>query len=136
MDKYTSKITRSSATAMALFSRLGDLEALKNISSVEHVEHVECTADECTIKLKQFPTPLGFRIIEREPFKMIKYGDKNGKPLSFTLWVQLVEVGPSDTRIRVTLHVSVPMMLRMFLPKKKIQEGVDRLADFLATMPA
>ena len=54
-------------------------------------------------------------------------------PFQFTFWVQLKEVSASDTRLRLTLHAQIPLMLRLML-KGKIQKGLDEMAERLANM--
>ena len=76
--------------------------------------------------------PIGVKVDAREPFKTLKYTSTNGKPIAFTVWLQLVEVSSQDTRIRLTLHADIPLVLR-FMLKKKLQSGLDQAADQIAS---
>ncbi|PID89826.1 MAG: polyketide cyclase [Bacteroidetes bacterium] len=134
MDKFESKITRSSASAEALYSRMQSLENLAGLVGREEVSEVEATADQCTFRVKGAGR-MGLRIVDREPFKTLKFTDVDGKPLSYTAWIQFKEVGPGDTRIRITLHTEIPFVMRAML-KGKIRKGLDQAAEAIASMPA
>lgn len=131
-----SKVARSQASSQALFALLSTFEHLSRLSGVERIEHVEATADDCEITVKGVPMKLAARIVNRTPFKEVKYSDVDGKPLRFMAWVQLVDVPAGGTAIRITLDLSVPLIYKMFLTKSKIQEGLDRAVDQLAMLPA
>lgn len=133
MDKFESKITRSTSSATAIFTRFSSLQMLSYLPPDDRIESVEASEDRCSIRLKGYGA-FDVQIIDREPVKMIKYGDVDGRPFPFTAWIQLVEVTPGDTRIRLTLHVKLPAMLRLML-KKKIQRGIDQVAERIAQMP-
>ncbi len=133
MDKFESKITRSSASAEQLYTRLQSLEILSALVDREEVSEMEATADQCTFKLKGVGR-MGLRVVDREPFKTLKYADVDGKPLSYNAWVQFKELGPGDTRIRITLHADLPFMMRAML-KGKIRKGLDQAAEAIAAMP-
>ena len=49
-------------------------------------------------------------------------------------WIQLKEVTPNDTRIKLTLKADLPMMFKMMLDKK-LQNGIDQAAEMLAKFP-
>lgn len=131
MDKFVSKITQARCAAQLIYSRLESLEMISSMVKHEKIESVEATRDECSIAIKGLG-PMRVKIVDREPFKTIKYASANGKPLDFTLWLQLVEVDTNDTRLRLTLHAQIPALLR-FMVKKKIQAGLDQAAEQIAS---
>jgi carbon monoxide dehydrogenase subunit G len=74
---------------------------------------------------------LRLRIVEREVNKTIKIqGDESG-PMDFTFWLQLKEVAPYDTRMRIVLHAELNMMMRMMIGKK-LQGAIDQMAEAIA----
>lgn len=131
MDKFVSKVSRANCSAESIYSRFENLEGVANAVHHEKIEHVEASRDECHVTVKGMGT-LGVRIVDREPFKTIKFTDIDGQPISFTLWIQFVEVDSRDTRIRLTLHAEIPVLLR-FMLKKKIQSGLDQAAEQIAS---
>ena len=75
---------------------------------------------------------VGLRIIERVENKHVKIvADEGGIPIDFTFWIQLHEVDPKDTRIRMVLHAELNMMMRMMIGNK-IQSGLDQAVEGLA----
>ena len=131
MEKFTSKITRAKCPAQLIYNRFESLEGLSSILHHEKIDHVEASRDECQIAVKGIG-PIGVKVDGREPFKTLKYTSTNGKPIAFTVWLQLVEVSSQDTRIRLTLHADIPLVLR-FMLKKKLQSGLDQAADQIAS---
>lgn len=132
MDKFESTITRSSSSAEALYNRLSSLEGLSLLPANERIERIEASQDHCSIAIKGYGT-IEVQVLDREPFKTIKFGDVNGRPIPFFAWIQLKEIAPGDTRIRLTLHAKLPLMIRM-LAKAKIQEGLNRAAEQIARL--
>ena len=57
-----------------------------------------------------------------------------GIPMDGNFWIQLKEVSPTDTRIRLTVKADIPMMFK-FMIEKKLQQGLDQAADMLAQFP-
>ncbi|MBP6610320.1 MAG: SRPBCC family protein, partial [Paludibacter sp.] len=73
---------------------------------------------------------MGFRIIEREPFKTIKLESENA-PVSINLWIQLKPVADDDTKMKLTLKAELPTMIKMMVGSK-LQDGLNSIADLLA----
>lgn len=73
----------------------------------------------------------GLEIIEKEPFKTIKFSGNDKIPFEFNVWIQLKQVAPYDTRMKITLKANLNMMMKMVVGSK-LQSGVDGLADQIA----
>lgn len=73
-------------------------------------------------------------IIEREPYKTIKIVSSGNLPLSFTFWIQVLPVSAYQCKMRLTLHAEMSMMIKM-VAGKKLEEGINQLADMLARLP-
>ena len=71
------------------------------------------------------------RIVDREPGKTIKIQGEEGNPVDFTFWLQLKEVAPYDTRMRIVVHAELNMMMKMLIGKK-LQGAVDQMAEAIA----
>ena len=70
-------------------------------------------------------------MVEREPSKLVKIQGDEGSPVDFTFWLQLKEVAPYDTRMRIVVHAELNMMMRMMIGKK-LQGAVDQMAEAIA----
>ena len=65
---------------------------------------------------------------------MIKLGGDDSVPFDFNLWIQLLENGPYDTRMKLTFHGELNMMLKMML-KGKLEKGLNQLGEGLSKIP-
>lgn len=74
------------------------------------------------------------RITEREPHKTIKIESNGSLPLNIIFWIQLLPVQACQCKMRLTLHADMSMMIKMMV-NKKLEEGINQLADVLARLP-
>lgn len=74
------------------------------------------------------------RIINREPFKTIKLQSSGSLPVEFTFWIQLMPVNANQTKMKLTLHAEMGMMIKM-MAGNKLEEGINQLADMLTRLP-
>lgn len=115
MEKYESKHVRILRPAETVY---GVLSRFDNLTPVLADKVEGWTADEntCSFKAKGFPVRL--RMVEKEPFKLVKVTGEDGSPMDFTFWLQLVSADVSDTRMRLVLHVKLNMMMKMMIGGK------------------
>lgn len=109
----------------------GRNEQLDKIS--EKVEDTRFTSDTCFIKLKDMGE-MAVRIVEKEDPKLIKLGGEGGVPFDFNLWIQLLDNGPYDTRMKITFQGELNLMMKMLL-KGKLEKGINQLGEGLAKIP-
>ena len=129
MEKYESKQQQIFHPAALIFPVISRLDLLSPAMQ-DKVEEWEATEDSCSFKVKGMK--VGLRIVERVENKHVKIvADEGGIPIDFTFWIQLHEVGPKDTRIRMVLHAELNMMMRMMIGNK-IQSGLDQAVERLA----
>jgi carbon monoxide dehydrogenase subunit G len=96
----------------------------------DKLEEWQADEDSCSFKYKGMG-PFGIRIIEREEFKTIKFTGDEQLPMQFFMWIQLKEVAPYDTRMRITVKAELNTMMRMLIGNK-LKDGIDTLADSIA----
>lgn len=97
------------------------------------ISNFESDADSCRFQIAGMGLA-EIRIIEREPFSTIKIKSSENLPLGITFWIQLLPIGAYQTKLRLTLNAEMSMMIKM-LVNKKLEEGINRLADMLAGLP-
>ena len=116
MQEYTSRqqqIRRSAQQIYDVVSRFDNLTP----ALADRVEEWQADEDTCSFKAKGFTVKL--RIAEKEAPKTIKIGGGDGGvPMDFAFWLQLKEVAPYDTRMRLVLHIALNMMMRMMIGSK------------------
>ncbi|MBO5661972.1 MAG: polyketide cyclase [Tidjanibacter sp.] len=128
MEKYESKQQQIRRSAEQIYAALS---SFNNFSPMlqDKVEEWSADDDVCSFKVKGFKA--GLRMVEREPYKTIKIKAAEESPMDFTFWIQLKEVAPYDTRMRIVVHAELNMMMRMMIGKK-IQGAIDQLAEGIA----
>ena len=93
------------------------------------VEDWKVEGDSCSFKVKGITA--GMKIVDRIPSNTIKIEGDHTSPMPFTFWIQLKQVSIDDTRMRLTLHTKLNMMMKMMLGSK-IQQGLDQAVEGLA----
>lgn len=99
----------------------------------DKIEDVRFTDDACYVTLKGIGE-LAVRIVEKEEPKLIKLGGDGAIPFEFNLWIQLLENGPYDTRLKLTFMGELNMMMKMLL-KNKLEKGINQLGEGLSKIP-
>ena len=97
------------------------------------ISNFESDADSCRFQISGMGLA-EIRIIERDPFKTIKISSSGGMPVNIVFWIQLLPVQSYETKLRLTLDAEMSMMIKM-LVNKKLEDGINRLADMLASLP-
>ena len=129
MEKYESKQQQIFKSAATIFPMISDFSLLTP-AVADKVEEWSADRDSCSFKVKGFVVKLvGADRVENKHIKVVP-GD-GGVPVDFSFWIQLHEVSPTDTRIRLVLHAELNMMLRMMVGGK-IQKGLDQAVEALA----
>jgi hypothetical protein len=134
MTEYTSEIQQIPYSAERVFSKLSDLNNLESVKPLLEgkVKEFFFDADSCHFKVDPIGS-LGIRVVEREPFKTIKL-ESIKSPVEFLGWIQLVEVGPDDTRLKLTFRADIPFFLKSMI-SNKLEEGINTMATMLAKLP-
>ncbi|MCD8102288.1 MAG: polyketide cyclase [Alistipes sp.] len=129
MEKYESKQARVERPAWMIYNTLSDFTNFTPILK-DKVEGWEADTDTCSFTVKGFR--INLRIVEREENKLIKIVGEDGSPMDFTFWIQMKEIEPTDTRLRLVLHVQLNMMMKMMVGGK-IRTGLDQVVDQIAS---
>ena len=135
-SKYESKITSSSCSAAQIYNVLGNLSNLERVRDLipqDKIQEMEIQPDYVRIKVDGLGQKITITIVDRIENDTVKFGIE-GAPMDANFWIQLKEIWPTDTRIRMTLKADIPMMFRMMIGSK-LQQGLDQAADMLAQFP-
>ena len=134
--KYESAVTKVAASAAqiySVFSNLRNLERVKDMIPQDKVQEMEIEAESVRMKVDGLGQKITILIVDKTENEVIKYGAE-GIPMEMNFWIQMKEVAPMDTRIKLTLKADIPMMFKMMLDKK-IQQGIDQAAAMIAQFP-
>ena len=116
-----------------VLSNLSNLERVRDLIPQDKIQEMEIQPDHVRIKVDGLGQKITIAIVDRIENDTIKFG-LEGAPMEANFWIQLKEISPTDTRLRLTLKADIPMMFRMMIGKK-LQQGLDQAADMLAQFP-
>ena len=129
MNKYSSKIGKINLPDDKIYSFFTDFNNLKAVIPADKVSDFEATEDTCKFKIEGIGQA-GLKIIEKEPFKLIKITSDGKSPFSFFFWIQLkpIEENENTTAIRLTIDANLNPMMKMMVGKH-LQKGIDAMVD-------
>ncbi len=145
LEKYTSQVKLVNHNEQVVFNYLSNFEHLaaylnsglieKITEKVPQIKITDFVSDRDSCKFNITGIGLAeIKIVKREPFSTIKVESSGSLPISIIFWIQLLPVDNFTTKMRLTLHAEMSMMIKM-LAGNKLEEGIDRLADTLASLP-
>jgi hypothetical protein len=116
----------------------------RNISDLSNLERVRDRIPEDKLQDFQFDSdsvqvsvaPVGtikLRIIEREENKCVKF-ETEQSPLPFNLWIQVLPVSETESKMKITVKADIPFMLKGMV-SGLLQVGVEKIADALSQIP-
>lgn len=132
--KYESSVKSVNSPVEAVYNTLSDLNNISRIQEripADKIKDIRFDSDSCSLKVD----PVGevkFVICNREPNKTIKFTAEN-TPIPIFLWIQVLPVTENTSKMRITCHVELNMFLRGMVGKK-LEEGIERIADVLASI--
>jgi len=131
-SKFESRIGKVRQSAEVIYNWLSDFRNFSGLIPADKIKNWQATADECHFTVDMVGDT-GLKIVEKEEAKLIKITTIGDNPYNFFFWIQLKEVAPYDTRIKLTLKLDLNPMLRM-MAAKPIQNFLDSLIDQMEKM--
>lgn len=127
MNKYESKQVKINKPDSVIFQSLANFNNFTPMLA-DKVEEWQATEDSCSFKVKGFT--LRLLMTNKEENRLIKVTGDN-MPFEFFFWIQLHRVEEFDTRMKLTVHAKLNVMMKMILGKK-LEKGVDEMAEQIA----
>ncbi len=128
----TKQVPYNDDRIFAMLSDLSNLEKVRDRIPQDKIRDFEFDSDSCGFTVD----PVGkitFQVVEREPNKTIKFVTTNS-PVPLFLWIQLKQVAEDDTRMRLTVRADLSPLIKPMV-SKPLTEGLEKIADLLATLP-
>ena len=135
MTEFVSEVKTIPHDEDRIFSMLSDLSNLERIKDrlpQDKIQDFEFDSDSCSFAV----APVGkitFRIVEREPNKTIKFETTNS-PVPLFLWIQLKQVAPEDTKLKMTIKADLNPFIKPMV-SKPLQDALDKIAVVIASLP-
>ena len=135
MTKFESSIKQIPYSQAAVYRNLSDLSNLERVRDripEDKVKDFSFDRDSVTISAD----PVGLitlRICEREEPKCIKF-ETAQSPLPFNLWIQVLPVTETTSKMKLTLKADIPFILKGMV-SGPLEDGLEKIADALAQIP-
>lgn len=127
MARIESKIGVVKQPAEKIYNYVSNFNNFNQLIPEDKIKDFESTDETCRFSVEGIGKA-GLRIIEKEPFKMIKISSDEETTFDLLLWIQIKEIEPGDSRMKITTEVNMnPMMASMV--KKPLKNFVDTLID-------
>lgn len=132
MTKFESSIKQIPYPQAAVYRNLSDLNNLEKVRDrvpEDKVKDFKFDQDSVTISVD----PVGaitLRICEREEPKCVKF-EAVQSPLPFNLWIQILPVTETTSKMKLSLKADIPFMLRGMV-SGPLEDGLEKIADALA----
>ncbi len=133
MSKIESRVGKLEHCDERIFGFLSDFDNYKQLIPEERVKNFTSEGDTCSFRVEGIGKA-SLKIIEKEPYKMIKIVSESGTPVRFSLWIQLKGIADYDTRVKITVEPEVNKIM-MGMVKKPLQNLVNTIVDHLEQIP-
>ena len=135
MTKFESSIKQIPYPQEAVYRNLSDLSNLEKVRDRVPDDKVkDFTFDKDSVTISADPVGnITLRICEREEPKCIKF-ETAQSPLPFNLWIQVLPVTETTSKMKLTLKADIPFMLKGMV-SGPLEDGLEKIADALAQIP-
>ena len=135
MSKFESSIKQIPYSQKAVYDKISNLENMEKVRDripADKVQDFSFDKDSVSVNV----SPVGeikLRIINREEPKCVKF-ETAQSPLPFNLWIQVLPVTETTSKMKVTVDADIPFMLKGMV-SGPLKDGIEKIADALAMIP-
>ena len=135
MTKFESSVKQIAYPVEDVYRNTSDLSNLERVRDrVPEDKLQDFQFDKDSVQVSVAPVGLiKLRIIEREENKCVKF-ETEQSPMPFNLWIQVLPVTATESKMRVTVKADIPFMLKGMVAGP-LQDGVEKIADALSQIP-
>ena len=135
MSKFESSIKQIPYPVEDVYRNISDLSNLEKVRDRIPEDKVKDFAfDSESVSVNVAPVgELKLRICDREENRCVKF-ETVQSPLPFNVWVQVLPVNETTSKMKVTVKADIPFMLKGMI-SGPLQDGVEKIADALAMIP-
>ena len=135
MTKFESSVKQIAYPVEDVYRNISDLSNLERVRDrVPEDKLNSFSFDRDTVSVNVDPVgDIKLRIIEREEGKCVKF-ETEQSPMPFNLWIQVLPVTETTSKMRVTVQADIPLMLKGMV-SGPLQDGVEKIADALSQIP-
>ena len=135
MSKFESSVKQIPYPVENVYRNISDLSNLERVRDrIPEDKLQEFLFDSDSVQVSVAPVgTIKLRIIEREENKCVKF-ETEQSPLPFNLWIQVLPVSETESKMKVTVKADIPFMLKGMVAGP-LQDGVEKIADALSQIP-
>ena len=135
MSKFESSIKQIPYPVENVYRNISDLSNLEKVRDRVPEDKVkDFSFDSESVSVNVAPVgELKLRICEREENRCVKF-ETVQSPLPFNVWVQVLPVTETTSKMKVTVKADIPFMLKGMV-SGPLQDGVEKIADALSQIP-
>jgi hypothetical protein len=135
MTKFESNVKQIPYPVEDVYRTISDLSNLERIRDripQDKLQDFQFDSDSVQVSVSPVGT-IKLRICEREENKCVKF-ETEQSPMPFNLWIQVLPVTASESKMKVTVKADIPFMLKGMV-SGPLQDGVEKIADALSQIP-
>ena len=135
MTKFESSIKQIPYPVEAVYHNISDLSNLERVRDripQDKLQDFQFDSDSVQVSVSPVGT-IKLRICDREENKCVKF-ETEQSPLAFNLWIQVLPVSDTTSKMKVTVQADIPFMLKGMV-SGPLQDGVEKIADALSQIP-
>ena len=135
MTKFESSVKQIPYPVENVYRNISDLSNLERVRDrIPEDKLQEFLFDSDSVQVSVAPVgTIKLRIIEREENKCVKF-ETEQSPMPFNLWIQVLPVSETESKMKVTVKADIPFMLKGMVAGP-LQDGVEKIADALSQIP-
>ncbi|MDR0698565.1 MAG: SRPBCC family protein [Tannerella sp.] len=115
-----------------MLSDMSNLDRVRERISQDKIKDFTFDRDTCSFTVDPVGSVM-FRIIEREPYKTIKFSTTNS-PIPLLMWIQLKRVAENETKMKLTVRAELSPFIKPMV-SGPLQEAIDKISEIVAHLP-
>jgi len=135
MTKFESNVKQIPYPVEDVYRNISDLSNLERVRDripQDKLQDFQFDSDSVQVSVSPVGT-IKLRICEREENKCVKF-ETEQSPMPFNLWIQVLPVSATESKMKVTVKADIPFMLKGMV-SGPLQDGVEKIADALSQIP-
>lgn len=132
MAKFESTIKQVPYAQEVVYKNLSNLNNLERVRDrVPQDKLQDFSFDQDSVSVSVNPIgKITLRVCNREEPKCVKF-ESVESPMPFNLWIQVLPVTETTSKMKVTVQADIPFMLKGMV-SGPLQDGVEKIADVLS----
>jgi predicted DNA-binding ribbon-helix-helix protein len=129
MIRLESKIGKINNSEEEAYNFLSSFDNFQKFIPEDKIQNWQATENSCRFKIEGIGET-EMKIIEKEPFKLIKIAGEESGEIEFNFWIQLKQIAENDTRIKLTIQAHINPMFQVVV-KKPLKNFLDTLVEHI-----